>query len=223
MHLFILNKAYFLRIMEKKFTMSETTTNIHWQQTVVSRQEREKQNEHRSCIIWLTGLSGAGKSTLAQALDQYLFQHGMQSFVLDGDNVRHGLCGDLGFSNNDRVENIRRVGEVAKLFLDAGVIVITAFISPFRQDRARVRALVSDQDFIEVYCRCPLDVCEKRDVKGLYKKARSGAIANFTGLTSPYEEPETPEIVVNTSEQPIEECVGVIIDYLLRGRYIKFE
>ncbi len=171
----------------------------------------------------LTGLSGAGKSTLAHALDQHLFQHAIKSYVLDGDNVRHGLCGDLGFSDKDRVENIRRVGEVSKLLLDAGVVVIAAFISPFTQDRARVRALVADQDFIEVYCRCPLDVCEERDVKGLYKKARSGAIANFTGLTSPYEAPETPEIVLNTSKQSIDECVGVIIDYLLRGGYIKSE
>jgi adenylylsulfate kinase len=203
--------------------MPPISTNVQWQQIQVTRQEREQQNGHRACILWFTGFSGAGKSTLAQALDQFLFQYSIRSFVLDGDNVRHGLCGDLGFSNNDRGENIRRVGEVAKLFLDAGVIVITAFISPFRQDRVRVRSLVADQDFIEVFCSCPLDVCEKRDVKGLYKKARSGAIANFTGLTSPYEEPERPEIVVNTSEQPIEECVGVIVDYLLRGGYIKFE
>jgi len=168
-------------------------------------------------------LSGAVKSTLAHTLDQYLFQHAIKSYVLDGDNVRHGLCGDLGFSDKDRVENIRRVGEVSKLLLDAGFVVIAAFISPFAQDRARVRALVSDQDFIEVYCRCPLDVCEERDVKGLYKKARSGAIANFTGLTSPYEVPETPEIVFNTSKQSIDECVGVIIDCLLRGGYIKSE
>ncbi len=201
--------------------MPSISTNVQWQQTQVSRQDREQQNGHRACILWLTGFSGAGKSTLAQALDQFLFQYSIRSFVLDGDNVRHGLCGDLGFSNNDRVENIRRVGEVAKLFLDAGVIVITAFISPFRQDRARVRNLVADEDFIEVFCSCPLDVCESRDVKGLYKKARLGAIANFTGLTSPYEEPEAPEIVVNTSEQSIDECVGVIVDYLLRGGYIR--
>jgi adenylylsulfate kinase len=204
----------------KELAMSEISTNVRWQQTQVSRQDREKQNEHRSCIIWLTGLSGAGKSTIAQALDRYLFQHGMRSFVLDGDNVRHGLCGDLGFSNEDRVENIRRVGEVAKLFLEAGVVVIAAFISPFRQDRARVRALVADQDFIEIYCRCPLDVCEERDVKGLYQKARAGSIPHFTGLTSPYEEPEFPELVVDTSQQSIEQCAGEIVDYLLRGEYI---
>lgn len=201
--------------------MPSVSTNVQWQQIQVSRQEREQQNGHRACILWFTGFSGAGKSTLAQALDQFLFQHSIRSFVLDGDNVRHGLCGDLGFSNSDRVENIRRVGELAKLFLDAGVIVITAFISPFRQDRARVRSLVADQDFIEVFCSCPLDICEERDVKGLYKKARLGEIANFTGLTSPYEEPESPEIVVNTSQQSIEECVGVIVDYLLRGGYIQ--
>lgn len=202
--------------------MRPISTNVQWQQMQVSRQEREQKNGHRACILWFTGLSGAGKSTLAQALDQFLFQHAIRSYVLDGDNVRHGLCGDLGFSNDDRGENIRRVGEVAKLFLDAGVIVITAFISPFRQDRARVRGLVADQDFVEVFCSCPLEVCEKRDVKGLYKKARSGAIANFTGLSSPYEEPDDPEIIVNTGEQSIDECVGVIVDYLLRGGYIQF-
>ena len=201
--------------------MTEISKNVHWQHVQVSRQEREKQNAHRSCIIWLTGLSGAGKSAIAQALDQYLFQHGMRSFVLDGDNVRHGLCGDLGFSNQDRVENIRRVGEVAKLFLDAGVVVIAAFISPFKQDRARVRALVAEKDFVEVYCQCPLEVCEQRDVKGLYKKARSGFIAEFTGLTSPYEAPESPEIVVNTGEHAIEECVKEIIDYLTRVGCVK--
>jgi adenylylsulfate kinase len=200
--------------------MLKSGIEIHWQKTLVNRKDREKQNEHRSCIIWLTGLSGAGKSTLAQGLDQYLFQHGMRSFVLDGDNVRHGLCGDLGFSNDDRVENIRRVGEVAKLFLDAGVIVIAAFISPFKQERDRVRALVADRDFIEVYCECPLTVCERRDVKGLYKKARSGDIANFTGISSPYEVPESPEIIVNTHAQAIDECINDIVAYLSFGGYL---
>jgi adenylylsulfate kinase len=205
----------------KELAMSEISTNVHWQQTQVSRQEREQQNAHRGCIVWLTGLSGAGKSTLAHAIDQYLFQHAIKSYVLDGDNVRHGLCGDLGFSDKDRVENIRRVGEVAKLFLDGGTIVIAAFISPFRQDRARVRALVEEQDFIEVHCHCPLQVCEDRDVKGLYKKARSGAIPEFTGVTSSYEAPEAPEITVDTSEQSIQVCVDLIINYLFCGGYLK--
>ncbi|GGX11087.1 adenylyl-sulfate kinase [Undibacterium macrobrachii] len=204
----------------KELVMTKISKNVQWQHIQVSRQDREKQNEHRSCIIWLTGLSGAGKSTLAQALDLYLFEQGMRSFVLDGDNVRHGLCGDLGFANDDRVENIRRVGEVAKLFLDAGVIVIAAFISPFKQERDRVRALVADRDFIEVYCECPLTVCERRDVKGLYKKARSGDIANFTGISSPYEVPESPEIIVNTHAQAIDECINDIVAYLSFGGYL---
>lgn len=194
--------------------MSQISSNVYWQQVQVSRQDREKQNAHRSCIVWLTGLSGAGKSTLAHALDQYLFQHAVKSYVLDGDNVRHGLCGDLGFSEQDRVENIRRVGEVAKLFLDSGTIVIAAFISPFKRDRAKVRALVEGGEFIEVYCHCPLVICEQRDVKGLYKKARSGIIPEFTGLTSPYEAPEFAEITVDTGEQTIEHSVGVIVSHL---------
>lgn len=200
--------------------MSQISSNVYWQQVQVSRQDREKQNAHRSCIVWLTGLSGAGKSTLAHALDQYLFQHAVKSYVLDGDNVRHGLCGDLGFSEQDRVENIRRVGEVAKLFLDSGTIVIAAFISPFKRDRANVRALVEGCDFVEVYCHCPLVICEQRDVKGLYKKARSGDIANFTGISSPYEEPESPEIIVNTHAQGIDECINDIVAYLSFGGYI---
>jgi adenylylsulfate kinase len=164
--------------------------------------------------LWFTGLSGAGKSTVAHALEERLHMMGCRTFVFDGDNVRHGLCGDLGFSIEDRTENIRRVGEMVKLFLDAGVISLTAFISPLRSDRRRVRQLVGEGDFIEVYCRCSLDTCEARDVKGLYKKARAGEISNFTGISSPYEEPEQPEVTIDTDKLTIDESVDQLIEYL---------
>ena len=172
--------------------------NIVWHHATVTRARREAQNGHRGAIIWFTGLSGSGKSTLAHAVEETLHQQGCRTFVLDGDNVRHGLCGDLGFSAKDRVENIRRIGEMAKLFMEAGVIVLTAFISPFRADRERVRGMVEHGDFIEIYCDAPIEVCESRDVKGMYKKARAGQIAEFTGISSPYEAPENPELTVNT-------------------------
>jgi adenylylsulfate kinase len=164
-------------------------------------------NRHQSVILWFTGLSGAGKSTIAHALEEHLYGLGCRTFVFDGDNVRHGLCADLGFSIEDRTENIRRVGEMAKLFIEAGVIALTAFISPFRADRQRVRSIVAAGDFIEVYCRCPIEVCEARDVKGLYQRARKGEIREFTGISSPYEEPEAPELVLETSKLTVEECV----------------
>lgn len=169
-------------------------------------------------MLWFTGLSGAGKSTLAHATEERLHQMGCRTFVLDGDNVRHGLCADLGFSDQDRIENIRRVGEVAKLFLEAGVIVLTAFISPFQADRARVRSLVNEADFLEIYCDCSLEVCEERDVKGLYRRARMGEIKNFTGISSPYEPPVNPELRVKTSELPLQDSVDQVIDLLkVRG------
>jgi adenylylsulfate kinase len=176
-------------------------------------------NGHRSAILWFTGLSGAGKSTLAHAVEERLHQMDCRTFVFDGDNVRHGLCSDLGFAADDRVENIRRVGEMAKLFLEAGVISLTAFISPFRSDRERVRSLVPHGDFLEIYCRAALDVCEERDVKGLYKRARAGEIKDFTGISSPYEEPDKPELVVDTGSKPLEECVSEVIS-LLQARNI---
>ena len=169
--------------------------------------------------MWFTGLSGAGKSTLAHAVEERLHQMQCRTFVLDGDNVRHGLCSDLGFSERDRIENIRRVGEMAKLFLEAGVIPLTAFISPFRSDRQRVRSLVPHGEFLEIYCDSPLEVCESRDVKGLYARARSGEIRDFTGISSPYEEPESPELVVNTGSAPLDACVDQVIT-LLRERGI---
>ncbi|ROR32901.1 adenylyl-sulfate kinase [Inmirania thermothiophila] len=190
--------------------------NVVWHRATVTRARREALNGHRAMLLWFTGLSGAGKSTLAHALEEALHQEGCRTFVLDGDNVRHGLCADLGFSPEDRHENIRRIGEMAKLFIEAGVITLTAFISPFRRDRARVRELVGE-DFIEIYVRCPLEVCERRDVKGLYRRARAGEIPEFTGISSPYEEPEDPEIVVDTAERTVEECVEELLAYL-RGR-----
>jgi adenylylsulfate kinase len=195
------------------------STNIHWHQATINRNNREQQNGHRSAILWFTGLSGAGKSTLAHAVEDRLHKMGCRTYVLDGDNIRHGLCKDLGFSDKDRTENIRRIGEVGKLFVDSGVLALTAFISPFRSDRDAVRALVKDGDFIEIYCACSLDICEERDVKGLYKKARAGEIPHFTGISSPYEEPLNPEIVVNTGEQGLDQSVDQVIS-TLRGRGI---
>lgn len=171
-------------------------------------------NGHKSVIIWFTGLSGAGKSTIAHALEDRLHKNKVRTFVLDGDNVRHGLCKDLGFSDKDRTENIRRIGEVSLLMMETGVIVLTAFISPFKKDRQIVRELAAKGEFIEVYCNASLDVCESRDVKGIYKKARAGEILDFTGISSPYEEPINPEIVLDTSNKTLENCVEHIIAYL---------
>jgi len=195
--------------------------NIVWHHATVTRVRRESQNGHRGAIIWFTGLSGSGKSTLAHAVEEVLHQQGSRTFVLDGDNVRHGLCSDLGFSNKDREENIRRIGETAKLFMEAGVIVLTAFISPFRADRERVRGMVEHGDFIEIYCDAPIETCESRDVKGMYKKARAGLIAEFTGITSPYEKPENPELTVNTGEAPLYKCVRLVTDVLTQRGIIK--
>ena len=195
---------------------SPASDNVVWHHATVTRARREAQNGHRGAIIWFTGLSGAGKSTLAHAVEEHLHQMGCRTFVLDGDNVRHGLCGDLGFSAADRVENIRRVGEVAKLFMEAGVIVLTAFISPFRGDRNKVRAMVQPGEFVEIYCQCPVEVCEQRDTKGLYKKARAGEIGQFTGISSPYEAPDRPELVVNTSERSLQDCVLQVAAEVLR-------
>jgi adenylylsulfate kinase len=189
-------------------------TNIVWHHSTVTRAARAHQRGHRSAILWFTGLSGAGKSTLANAVNSALFEQGLACYVLDGDNVRHGLCKDLGFSDRDREENIRRIGEVAKLFLDAGVVVLTAFVSPFRADRARARELVASGDFIEIYCAADLGVCEERDTKGLYAKARSGEIKEFTGISSPYEAPEAPELRIDTGRQSLEDCVRQVLLHL---------
>ncbi|MEO6308291.1 MAG: adenylyl-sulfate kinase [Nitrospiraceae bacterium] len=197
-------------------TQPPASTNVVWHHATVTRARREAQNGHRGAIIWFTGLSGSGKSTLAHAVEEALHQQGCRTFVLDGDNVRHGFCGDLGFSNKDRQENIRRIGEVAKLFMEAGVIVLTAFISPYRADRERVRGMVQHGDFIEIYCDASIEVCEARDVKGMYKKARAGQIAEFTGISSPYEAPEKPELAVNTGGSELEACVKQVIDEMVQ-------
>lgn len=189
-------------------------TNVVWHHHSVDRDARAQQRGHRSAILWFTGLSGSGKSTLANAVNAELLENGLAAYVLDGDNIRHGLCKDLGFSDADREENIRRIGEVAKLFLDAGVIVLTAFVSPFRGDRDRVRALVEAGDFVEIHCAAPLSVCEERDPKGLYAKARAGAIKDFTGISSPYEEPQQPELRLNTGEKDLEACVARVLAHL---------
>jgi adenylylsulfate kinase len=189
-------------------------TNIVWHEASVDRAARADKRGHRSAILWFTGLSGSGKSTLANAVNAALFERGLATYVLDGDNVRHGLCKDLGFSDADREENIRRIGEVAKLFLDAGVIVLTAFVSPFRADRDKARDLVEEGDFFEIFCAADLDVCESRDPKGLYAKARSGVIKEFTGISSPYEAPDAPELKIDTGAQELAESVEVVIKAL---------
>ncbi|MGC6482111.1 MAG: adenylyl-sulfate kinase [Synechococcus sp.] len=198
-----------------QLTNQGASTNIAWHHASVDRAARADQRGHRSAILWFTGLSGAGKSTLANAVNQALFERGLATYVLDGDNVRHGLCKDLGFSDADREENIRRIGEVAKLFLDSGVIVLTAFVSPFRAARDKARALVDDGDFIEVFCSADLGVCEERDTKGLYAKARAGEIKEFTGISSPYEAPESPELSVDTGAAALDACVEQVVKALI--------
>ncbi len=187
--------------------------NVVWHEAEVSREMREQLNGHKGAVLWFTGLSGAGKSTLAHAVEARLYARGARTFVIDGDNVRHGLCADLDFSDAGRVENIRRVAEVAGLFVQAGIITLTAFISPFRSDRQRARALLGE-DFIEIYCNTPLEICESRDVKGLYKRARAGEIGDFTGISSPYEAPEAPEVDVETGTRSLDACVDQVMNYL---------
>ncbi len=196
--------------------------NLVWHHATVTRSRREEQNGHRGVILWFTGLSGAGKSTLAHTVEEELRQRGCRTSVLDGDNVRHGLSGDLGFSPKERVENIRRVGEVAKLFMEAGVIVLTAFISPYRADRERVRGMVAHGDFLEIYCDSPVEVCESRDVKGLYKKARAGLIPEFTGISSPYEAPSRAELTVKTGEADLEACMQMTLELMRNHQVIKW-
>lgn len=196
------------------------TKNVIWQNLAVTKEDRNRLNQHRSAVVWLTGLSGAGKSTLANAVDVKLFHRNVRSYVLDGDNIRHGLNRGLGFSERDRRENIRRIGEVAKLFVDSGLITLAAFISPFHEDRKRLRQLFAEGEFIEVYVKCALAECERRDPKGLYKKARNGDLKEFTGISSPYEIPLCPEIVIDTEQVSIEEGANMIIDYLRQKNII---
>jgi len=194
--------------------------NITWHAGMVTKADREQISGNKGCTIWMTGLSGSGKSTLAVALEKKLWDRGIRSYVLDGDNVRHGLNKDLGFSPKDRTENIRRIGEVAKLFTDAGVINITAFISPYRADRDAVRGLMGEGDFVEAHVDCPVEVCERRDTKGLYKKARAGEIPEFTGISAPYEAPLTPEITVHTDRESEDDSLNVLLLYLEKRGYI---
>jgi adenylylsulfate kinase len=195
------------------------SSNTVWHNVTVTRERREKRNDHRGAVVWFTGLSGAGKSTIAHTVEERLFRIGCHSYVFDGDNVRHGLCSDLGFSDKDRSENIRRIAEMCKLFVDAGVIALTAFISPLHKDRELVRSLMGN-DFHEVFCQCPIEVCEQRDVKGLYKKARAGEIANFTGISAPYEAPGNSDLVLDTDRQSLEESVDKVMDLLLKAGVI---
>jgi adenylylsulfate kinase len=201
-------------------SQSPKATNIVWHPGNVTREDRQRITGHKGCTVWFTGLSGSGKSTIAVALEKALWDRGVRSYILDGDNVRHGLNNDLGFSPADRTENIRRIGEVAKLFTDAGVINLTAFISPYRSDRDRVRGLMGAGDFIEVYVDCPIEECERRDVKGLYAKARAGKIPEFTGISAPYEAPEKAEIVLRTAELSEDQSVAVVLDYLEKKGYL---
>ena len=200
--------------------MNKKSSNVVWEQSLVTRHDREMLNGHRSFVMWFTGLSGSGKSTLAHAVEKKLYERGCRTFVLDGDNVRHGLSSNLSFSEEDRKENIRRIGEAAKLMTEAGIIALTAFISPFRADREMVRSLFPHGEFIEVYCNASLEVCEGRDVKGLYKKARAGEIKNYTGIDSPYEAPINPEISVATGSDELDLCVEQILETLITKGFI---
>lgn len=201
----------------------EVVKNIVWHNATITKDDRHRMNGHKSAILWYTGLSGAGKSTLANKVEEKLFERGYHTYVLDGDNIRMGLNKGLGFDADSRKENIRRIGEVAKLFVDAGAIVSTAFVSPYNEDREMVRKLVKDGEFIEIYVAASLEVCESRDTKGLYKKARAGEIKNFTGISDPYEAPLDAELSVDTGNQSLEESAQVVINYLEKNGYIETE
>jgi adenylylsulfate kinase len=197
--------------------------NVVWHHATVTRQRRNIQNKHKSVALWFTGLSGSGKSTLAHAVEEELHQLGCRTMTLDGDNIRHGLCKDLDFSAENRKENIRRIGEVAKLFIESGVITLTAFISPFKEDRDKVRKLLANQDLIEIYVKCPISVCGARDVKGMYKKAKANEIKNFTGISSPYEAPESPGLIVDTDQETLDESVDKVLGVLINRGIINSE
>jgi len=206
--------------MSKK-DQKNTAKNIKWHDLTIDRNKLEKMRGHKGMVLWFTGLSGSGKSTLANALNDFLHSKGLSTFVLDGDNIRHGLCSDLGFSDEDREENIRRIGEVANLFMNAGIITITAFVSPFIKDREKAKDIIGCKDFIEIYCAANLNVCEARDTKGLYRKARLGEIKDFTGISSPYEVPSNPNIIVDTGSIDLIDSVQQIIDYLHKNNYLE--
>jgi len=197
------------------------SNNLVWHEQHLSKNDRSKIKDQKSCILWFTGLSGSGKSTIANAVEAKLYELQKHTYLLDGDNIRMGLNKGLGFSDEDRVENIRRIGEVSKLFVDAGIMALTAFISPFEKDREMVRNLVQDGEFIEIFIDTPLETCEQRDPKGLYKKAKDGIIPNFTGISSPYESPRNAEIVIKTDELDINECADKVIRYLEKQGYLE--
>ena len=196
-------------------------TNVHWHEGQIKQEDREKMNGHKGVCIWYTGLSGSGKSSIAVRVEEKLFEKGIKTYILDGDNIRHGLNKNLGFSPEDRTENIRRIGEVSKLFVNAGIMVMTAFISPYREDRDKVRALLKDGEFVEVFVDATIETCEERDPKGLYKKARAGEIKEFTGISAPYEEPLKPELVINTTEEKdVNKNAEKVVDYLKKNGYL---
>ena len=201
--------------------IEQKATNIYWHEGTIARADRERLNGHRGFTIWFTGLSAAGKSTLAVATEEALYEQGYHTYILDGDNIRHGLNKDLGFSSEDRTENIRRIGELAKILRDCGIINMTAFISPYRIDRQAARKLSDDNTFIEVFVDCPVEVCEQRDPKEAYRKAREGIIKEFTGISAPYEAPESPEVHLHTDKMSVQECVQLIKDYLVEHEYIR--
>lgn len=196
------------------------TKDIVWHPTSITKVDRQQLNQHKSCVLWFTGLSGSGKSTLANEVERELHVLGVRTFLFDGDNIRHGLNKDLGFSDEDRIENIRRIGEVSKLFVESGQIVLTAFISPFQSGREEARRLFPKGEFVEIYVKCPLHICEIRDPKGLYKKARKGEVSNFTGIDSPYEVPEEPELEIDTEKMSLQQSVQSVLLYLQDNNYI---
>jgi adenylylsulfate kinase len=199
---------------------NKKTKDIYWHEPSVKVEDRWISNGYKSCLLWFTGLSGSGKSTIAHALDRRLHMLKVHSYVLDGDNVRHGLNKDVGLSPEGRKENIRRIGEVSKLFIDSGLIILAAFIAPYNEDRKQVRELMKKGEFIEVYVKCSIEECENRDPKGLYTKARSGAIEGFTGISAPYEEPENPEIILETDKMGLDSCIETLMKYLIQKDYI---
>lgn len=201
--------------MEKR-----NNNNLTWFKSLVSRTDREHLHGHRGAVLWFTGLSASGKSTIAHFVERELHRQGCSTYVFDGDNVRHGLCSDLGFSQQDRAENIRRISEMVKLFVDAGIIVLSAFISPYKKDRDAVRSLFADGEFFEIYVDCPLEVCEKRDQKGIYERAQKGDIKNFTGISAPYEVPENPELILRSHELSVEEAAACVIRVIRENEVI---
>jgi adenylylsulfate kinase len=204
--------------------ITDLQNNVVWHNATVTRERREALNRHKGAVLWFTGLSGSGKSTLAHTVEEKLHTMGCRTFVFDGDNVRHGLCSDLDFSQEDRAENIRRIGEMVKLFLEAGVISLTAFISPFKYDRERVRSMIPHGDFFEIYCECSIEVCEQRDVKGLYRRARRGEIKDFTGVSSPYEAPENPDLTLATDgSMSLDDCADQIVHLLMEHNILNLQ